>query len=63
VVFVPFSNGAPGPYEVFADGFAGPIVQPDKALHRPVGVAMAPDGALFISDDQNGRVWRVTYKQ
>jgi glucose/arabinose dehydrogenase len=63
VVFVPFANGTPGPYEVFADGFAGPIVQPDKALHRPVGVAMAPDGALFIGDDQNGRVWRVTYKQ
>ncbi|HWZ60147.1 MAG TPA: PQQ-dependent sugar dehydrogenase [Gemmatimonadaceae bacterium] len=64
VVFVPFTGGAPsGPYEVFADGFAGPIVQPDKALHRPVDVAVAPDGALFISDDQNGRVWRVTYKQ
>jgi glucose/arabinose dehydrogenase len=62
VVFVPFANGAPsGAYEVFADGFAGPIVQPDKALHRPVGVAVAPDGALYIGDDSRGRIWRVTY--
>jgi glucose/arabinose dehydrogenase len=64
VVFVPFANGAPSaPYEVFADGFAGPIVQPDKALHRPTGLAVAPDGALYISDDAHGRVWKVVYKQ
>jgi glucose/arabinose dehydrogenase len=64
VVFQPFANGEPsGQFEVFADGFAGPIVQPDKALHRPVGVAVAPDGALFITDDAHGRIWRVTYKQ
>jgi glucose/arabinose dehydrogenase len=63
VVFVPFANGAPsGPYEVFADGFAGQYVQPDKAAHRPVGVAVAPDGALFITDDAHGRIWRVSYK-
>ncbi|MBC7978558.1 MAG: hypothetical protein H7138_26530, partial [Myxococcales bacterium] len=34
---------------------------PDAALHRPVGVAVAPDGALFISDDVGGRIWRVTW--
>ena len=30
-------------------------------MHRPSGLAVAPDGALFVTDDQNGRVWRVTY--
>jgi glucose/arabinose dehydrogenase len=62
VVFQPFANGSPsGAYETFADGFAGSIVQPDKALHRPTGLAVAPDGALFITDDKGGRVWRVTH--
>lgn len=62
VVFQPFANGSPsGPYETFADGFAGTIVQPDKALHRPTGLAVAPDGALFITDDKGGRIWRVTH--
>ena len=28
----------------------------------PSGLAVAPDGALFISDDQHGRIWRVTYQ-
>jgi glucose/arabinose dehydrogenase len=63
VVFQPFANGEPsGAYEVFADGFAGQYVQPDKAAHRPTAVAVAPDGALFITDDAHGRIWRVTYK-
>jgi glucose/arabinose dehydrogenase len=62
VVFVPFASGHPsGPYEVFANGFAGPVVAPDKAEHRPVGLAVAPDGALYIADDKGGRIWRVTY--
>lgn len=63
VVFVPFSGGNPsGAYEVFADGFAGPIKQPGSAAHRPAGVAQGPDGALYITDDQHGRVWRVVYQ-
>ncbi len=64
VTFVPFSNGAPSgasQHEVFADGFAGAIKQPDRAAHRPVGLAQGPDGALYITDDKAGRVWRVTY--
>lgn len=62
VVFVPFAGGQPsGPYEVFANGFAGATLQPDKADHRPVGLATAPDGSLYISDDQGGRIWHVTY--
>lgn len=63
VVFQPMADGkASGSYEVFADGFAGARKEPGLAAHRPAGVAVGPDGALYISDDQGGRVWRVTYK-
>jgi glucose/arabinose dehydrogenase len=62
VVFQPFVGGKPsGEYEVFADGFAGARKQPGLADHRPAGVAVAPDGSLFITDDQGGTVWRVGY--
>jgi glucose/arabinose dehydrogenase len=65
VVFVPFSGGKPvdpAKYEIFADGFAGAVKQPDRAAHRPTGLAQGPDGALYITDDQHGRVWKVIYK-
>jgi len=62
VVFQPLADGkASGPFVVFADGFAGAIKEPGQAVHRPSGLALGPDGALYISDDQNGRIWRVTY--
>ncbi len=28
---------------------------------RPVGLLVMPDGALLVSDDMGGRIWRVTY--
>lgn len=63
VVFQPLADGrASGPFVVFADGFAGAVKDPGRAAHRPSGVASGPDGALYISDDQNGRIWRVTYQ-
>jgi mono/diheme cytochrome c family protein len=62
-VFQPLADGkASGPFVVFADGFAGAIKEPGQAAHRPTGVATGPDGALYIADDQGGRVWRVTYQ-
>jgi glucose/arabinose dehydrogenase len=65
VVFQPLTaNQSSGAYETFADGFAGlppDQIQPDRAKHRPVGLAQGPDGALFISDDAGGRIYRVTY--
>ena len=64
VVFLPFHDGRPaGPYEVFADGFAGSkdIRSPDSARYRPMGLAEGPDGALYIGDTQQGRIWRITY--
>jgi glucose/arabinose dehydrogenase len=63
VVFQPFAEGkAQGDYEVFADGFAGGNKQPGTADHRPAGLALGPDGALYVSDDNGGRIWRITYK-
>lgn len=62
VVFQPLANGkATGDYIVFADGFAGPAKATGRADRRPMAVAVAPDGALFITDDNKGRIWRVTY--
>jgi glucose/arabinose dehydrogenase len=62
VVFQPFENGKPaGAFEVFADGFAGAVKEPGSAAHRRAGVAVGPDGALYISDDQHGTIWRVLY--
>jgi glucose/arabinose dehydrogenase/mono/diheme cytochrome c family protein len=62
VVFQKLSGDrATGPCEVFADGFAGPVKSPDKAQYRPSGVAVAPDGSLFVSDDVRGRIYRITY--
>ena len=62
VVFVPFAQGAPADStETFADGFAGGHMDPGRARYRPVGVAEGPDGSLYISDDQRGRIWRVIY--
>jgi len=62
VVFQPFKDGQPAPgCEIFADGFAGSIKSPEGAQHRPTGIAYGPDGALYISDDVKGRIYRVTY--
>lgn len=64
VVFVPFNDGTPvGDYKTFVDGFAGvdPIPSRGAAEYRPVGLAIGPDGTLYISDSKKGRVWRVVY--
>jgi glucose/arabinose dehydrogenase len=63
VVFQPFAGGKPsGPFQVLADGFAGARKEPGLAEHRPAGLAVGPDGSLYITDDQRGRVWRVTHQ-
>jgi glucose/arabinose dehydrogenase len=57
VVFVPFENGKPGKPEDFLTGF---ITGKDKDVYgRPVGVTVAPDGALLVADDAADRVWRI----
>lgn len=65
VAFVPFKNGNPsGTWEVFADGFAGidTIHRTSEAHYRPMGLAQGPDGSLYISDSEKGKIWRVMFK-
>lgn len=65
VAFVPFKNGKPsGPWEVFADGFAevDTIVFTSDATYRPSGLAQGPDGSLYITESEKGKVWRIMYK-
>ncbi len=55
VDFIPFgTDGRPtGHYETFATGSRGPT-----AL-RPAGLAVGPDGSLYIGDERSGTIWRV----
>ena len=65
VAFVPMKNGAPsGPWEVFADGFVSkqPLVNPSDAIYRPMGLAQGPDGSLYVSDSEKGKIWRIMFK-
>jgi glucose/arabinose dehydrogenase len=59
VVRLLFRNGKPtGAYEDFLTGF---VVSDQAVWGRPVGVAVAHDGALLISEDGNGTIWRVSF--
>ena len=66
VCFVPFDeNGkATGEYEVFADGFArvDTVANTSDAVYRPMGLSTGPDGSLYISESNQGRIWRIMYK-
>jgi glucose/arabinose dehydrogenase len=65
VVFVPFDGGEPsGDWSVFADGFKGAEVLEDEddAEFPPMGLAQGPDGALYITDSVQGRIWRITHQ-
>jgi mono/diheme cytochrome c family protein len=63
IVFQPLASGkASSQCEIFADGFAGAVKTPDNADYRPTGLAVGPDGALYVSDDQRGRIYRITYQ-
>jgi len=64
IAFVPFKDGKPsGPWEVFADGFAkiDPIVNVSNAVYRPMGLAEGPDGSIYVSDTEKGRIWRIKF--
>ena len=61
IVFQSFASSG-SRCEVFADGFAGEIKTPEGAVHRPSGVAVGPDGSLYVSDDTKGRIYKITYR-
>lgn len=55
----------PVKYRVFAEGWLQDKKQPSPALNswgRPVDVQVMPDGALLVSDDKGGRIYRITYR-
>ena len=60
VVRVRLKDGEPsGEYEDFMTGF---VVNDAAVWARPVGIAVAHDGALLVSEDGNGTIWRVSYR-
>jgi len=65
VAFVPFVNGKAGNWEIFADNFAGvDLAAPTGPIqHRPCGLAQGPDGALYVTDDLNGTIFKIDYKK
>jgi glucose/arabinose dehydrogenase len=55
VVFVPFRDGRPnGAYQTFFQGIGADQV-------RPIGLAVGPDGSLYVGSDAQGKIWRVSY--
>jgi glucose/arabinose dehydrogenase len=61
VIRLPMHNGhATGEYEDFLTGFTVGNGDGD-VWGRPVGVAVAPDGSLFVSDDGSRSIWHVIY--
>lgn len=56
VVFIPMNatGEVTGKWSVFADGF-------QKAGYRPTGLAVGPDEALYVADDAQGRIWKITF--
>ena len=60
VIRVPLhqSGRASGEYEDFLTGF---VVDNGHVWGRPVGVTVAPDGSLLVTDDGSKSIWRVSY--
>jgi glucose/arabinose dehydrogenase len=49
-----------GEYEDFMTGF---VISDKQVWGRPVGVAVAQDGSLFVTEDGNGTIWRVSHQR
>jgi glucose/arabinose dehydrogenase len=63
VAFFPMTNGRPGPLEDFLTGFLANDGSGGTTIERwgrPVGVTVARDGALLVSDDGGNRIWKIT---
>ena len=61
IAFVRFKDGYAVEQTPFATGFAGGAMSAQGAEHRAVGMAQGPDGALYVTDDKGGRIWKITY--
>lgn len=61
VIRIPFTDGNPGQAEDFAIGWMADEGDRSSVWGRPVDVLVAPDGALLISDDDGGAIYRITY--
>ena len=58
VIRIPMKDDkATGEYEDFLVGF---VTKDGQVWGRPVGVAVAKDGALLVTDDGSGTIWRVS---
>ena len=58
ITLVRVEGNKPVAYEPFATGW----LQGEKAWGRPVDVLVMPDGALLVSDDYAGAIYRITYR-
>jgi len=59
VIRIRLKDGVPsGEYQDFVTGF---VIDDNNVWGRPVGVAVAHDGALLVSEDGNGTIWRITH--
>jgi len=57
LAFVPFNKNKPtGKWEIFANDFTK-----GNDLHRPCGLAEGPDGSIYVADDINGNIYKISY--
>jgi glucose/arabinose dehydrogenase len=61
IIRLPMRDGRPtGVYEDFMTGF---VANNDNVWGRPVGVAVAGDGSLLVTEDGNNTIWRIAFRR
>ena len=63
VAFVPMNGDKPGPLEDFLTGFVASDGSNGTQIAnwgRPVGITVAHDGGLLVSDDGGNRIWKIS---